>query len=210
MNEACLNLFGKNLGDDRSKAFAIRVMDFMRDKLLEFSKETGNNYNLEATPAEGTSHRLAAIDKEQFYDIICANEDDYWEGSAPYYSNSTQLPVDYTDDIFEVLDLQDDLQTKYTGGTVVHIFAGERVNNTGSLKKLVRTVCETYKLPYFTFTPTFSICPSCGYISGEHAKCPTCGSECEVYSRVVGYLRPVNQWNEGKQAEFKNRKVYSV
>ncbi len=210
MNEACLNMFGENIASEKSRAFTLRVLDFMRDKLLEFQEETGNNYNLEATPAEGTSYRLAKKDKESNPKIICANEDDWEKGAEPFYTNSTQLPVNYTDDVFEALDLQDEIQTKYTGGTVIHIFAGERVSDPNTLKALIRKICELYHLPYFTFTPTFSVCPSHGYIAGEHYACPTCGAETEVYSRVVGYLRPVNQWNRGKQEEFKKRKTFDI
>jgi len=210
MNEACLNIFGENIASEKSRAFTLRVLDFMRDKLLEFQAETGNNYNLEATPAEGTSYRLAKKDKESNPKIICANEDDWKKGAEPFYTNSTQLPVNYTDDVFEAMDLQDEIQTKYTGGTVIHIFAGERVHDPNTLKALIRKICELYHLPYFTFTPTFSVCPSHGYIAGEHYACPTCGAETEVYSRVVGYLRPVNQWNRGKQEEFKKRKTFDI
>jgi len=210
MNEACLNLLGEDIASDKAREFSLRVLDFMRDKLLEFQEETGNNYNLEATPAEGTSYRLARIDKEKNPEIICANEEDYKTGAEPFYTNSTQLPVNYTDDVFEALDLQDSIQTKYTGGTVLHIFAGERVNDPEVIKGLIRKVCERYHLPYFTFTPTFSVCPSHGYIAGEHCTCPECGAEAEVYSRVVGYLRPVNQWNKGKREEFRTRKTFVV
>jgi len=210
MNEACLNLFGENIVSDGSKAFTLRVLDFMRDKMITFQEETGNNYNLEATPAEGTSYRLAKIDKEKYPQIICANEEEYREGAEPFYTNSTQLPVNYTDDLFEALDLQDEIQTKYTGGTVFHTFAGESVKDPNVIKVLIRRTFENYHLPYFTFTPTFSICPSHGYIIGEHYTCPKCGEETEVYSRVVGYLRPVKQWNNGKREEFKLRKNIKV
>lgn len=195
MNEACENLFGQNIGSNEGKQFALEVMDFMRAKIIEFQKETGNNYNLEATPGEGTSYRLAKLDKNHKY---------------KYFTNSTQLPVNYSDDIFEVLEHQDDLQTKYTGGTVVHIFAGERITNMETMKNLVKKVCNNYKLPYFTFSPTFSTCPNHGYIAGEHFKCPECGADCEVYSRIVGYIRPVSQWNKGKQMEFQNRKTFEI
>ncbi len=194
MNEACLNLLADDIGSFRGKQFAVEVMDFMREKIVEFQKETGHNYNLEATPGEGTSYRLAKLDKEKY----------------PYYTNSTQLPVNYTDDIFEVLDHQDDLQTKYTGGTVVHIYAGERIHNIETMKNLVKKVCNNYHLPYFTFSPTFSTCPNHGYVAGEHFTCPECGAECEVYSRVVGYIRPVTQWNKGKKREFKDRKEFVI
>jgi len=204
MNEACLNLFGKSIATPEGREFALKVMDYLRQRLLDFQEETECNYNLEATPAEGASYRLALLDKKHFPDIITANCDD----EAPFYTNSTHLPVNYSDDIFEVLDLQDELQTKYTGGTVLHIYAGERVEQGESIKKLVKTVCENYRLPYFTFSPTFSICPQHGYLIGEQPICPQCHQPTEVFSRIVGYLRPVSQWNEGKKAEFKLRKTF--
>ena len=210
MNEACENLLGKNIGTKEGKEFAIKVMDYMRSMISNFQKETGHNYNLEATPAEGTTYRLARLDKQKFDTIKCANEKEYQSGAKPFYTNSTQLPVNYTDDIFELLDNQDDLQTKYTGGTVVHIFAGERVYDINVVKNLVKKVCANYKLPYFTFSPTFSICPTHGYVAGEHFTCPDCGENCEVFSRVVGYISPVNQWNEGKTEEFKLRKTFDI
>lgn len=210
MNEACENLLGKNIGTKEGKEFALKVMDYMRNMISNFQKETGHNYNLEATPAEGTTYRLARLDKQKFDAIKCANEHEYKSGAKPFYTNSTQLPVNYTDDIFELLDNQDDLQTRYTGGTVVHIFAGERVYDTNVVKNLVKKVCENYKLPYFTFSPTFSICPTHGYVAGEHFTCPDCGANCEVFSRVVGYISPVNQWNEGKAEEFKLRKTFDI
>lgn len=194
MNEACLNLFGENIGSLQGKQFALEVMDYMRAKIVKFQKETGNNYNLEATPGEGTSYRLAKLDKDKY----------------PYYTNSTQLPVNYTDDIFEVLDHQDDLQTKYTGGTVVHIYAGERIQSIETMKNLVKKICNNYHLPYFTFSPTFSTCPNHGYVAGEHFTCPECGASCEVYSRVVGYIRPVQQWNKGKKQEFLDRHEFKI
>ena len=210
MNEACENLLGKGIATEEGKTFALKVMDYMRNMISNFQKETGHNYNLEATPAEGTSYRLARLDKQKFDAIKCANEKEYRNGAKPFYTNSTHLPVNYTDDIFELLDNQDELQTKYTGGTVVHIFAGERVYDTNVVKNLVKKVCENYKLPYFTFSPTFSICPTHGYVAGEHFTCPDCGESCEVFSRVVGYISPVNQWNEGKTEEFKLRKTFDV
>ncbi|MHB1688079.1 MAG: ribonucleoside triphosphate reductase [Ignavibacteriaceae bacterium] len=210
MNEACINLLGDNIASKNGQDFALRVMDFMRNKLLQYQEITGNMYNLEATPAEGTSYRLALIDKRKYPQIICANESSYNEKDSPFYTNSTQLSVNYTDDLFELLYLQDDLQSKYTGGTVQHIYIGERIKDHKALKKLIKTISTNYKLPYFTITPTFSVCPNCGYIAGEKFECHTCGSECEVYSRVVGYLRPVQHWNKGKQAEFEMRKLYSV
>jgi ribonucleoside-triphosphate reductase len=211
MNEAAVNLLGENIASKEGLAFAERTLDFMRDRLLEYQTETGNNYNLEATPAEGTSYRLAQKDKEKFPEIIVANEDVYQKTKAdPFYTNSTHLPVNYTDDIFEALDLQDPLQTKYTGGTVMHLFVGEKITDPSAVKNMVKKICETYHLPYFTFSPTFSVCPTHGYIAGEHFKCPECEAKCEVYSRVVGYLRPVDQWNKGKRAEFQMRKTYKT
>ena len=206
MNEACLNLTGKTIADREGMDFAKRVLDFMNARLLEFQAETGNNFNLEATPAEGTSFSLARIDKEKYPDIISANEN----GGPAFYTNSTQLPVNYTDDIFEALDLQDEIQVKYTGGTVFHTFIGERIAEPIAAKVLVRKICETYHMPYFTLTPTFSVCPDHGYIRGEIAACPDCNAATEIYSRVVGYLRPVKQWNKGKQAEFELRQTYHV
>lgn len=211
MNEAALNLIGEGIGEDSGREFALKTMDFMRNKITEFQEETGNNYNLEATPAEGTSYRLAKLDKEKLVSIQCANDRDYYERNAkPFYTNSTQLPVNFTDDIFEVLDHQDDLQTKYTGGTVVHIYAGERIHDIKIMKKLVRKICENYRLPYFTFSPTFSTCPTHGYLAGEHFECPKCGEDSEVFSRVVGYIRPVRQWNEGKKTEYEVRKNFFI
>lgn len=210
MDEACLNLLGENIASDNSKAFTLRVLDSMRKKLIQFQEETGNNYNLEATPAEGTAYRLAKEDKDKYPEMICANEEEYKKGAAPFYTNSTQLPVNFTDDIFEALELQDEIQTKYTGGVVLHIFAGERINDYNIIKVLVHKICENYHLPYFTFTPTFSVCPTHGYLSGEHNECPKCGAQSEIYSRVVGYLRPVKQWNKGKKSEFKLRKTFKV
>jgi len=208
MNEACLNLLGGNIASAEGQAFTKQVLDFMRKKLVQFQKETGNNYNLESTPAEGTSYRLARIDKEKYSDIICATANEH-NHAEPFYTNSTQLPVNYTDDVFEALDLQDEIQVKYTGGTVFHTFAGERIDDPEAVKRLIKKMCYSYHLPYITFTPTFSVCPSHGYIKGEKEKCPTCDDYCEVYSRVVGYLRPVKQWNKGKQEEFGLRQEFS-
>ena len=204
------NLIGKGIGTDEGRQLALELMDEMREKLKDYQMETGGIYNLEATPAEGTSYRLAIKDKNKYPKIVVANEVKYKKGVAPFYTNSTHLPVNFTDDIFEFLDLQDKLQTKYTGGTVVHLFLGERINNIEVVKSLVKKICENYHLPYFTLTPTFSVCPEHGYLSGEHKKCPKCGDICEIYSRVVGYLRPVSQWNEGKLAEFSDRKVFKI
>ena len=208
MNEACLNMLGCDIGATEGSAFAIRVLDFMREKLSQFQEETGYYYNLEATPAEGAAYRFAKLDKERYPDIRSAN--DGAADSKPFYTNSTQLPVNYTEDIFQVLDLQDELQARYTGGTVLHIFLGEAAADPQAVKAFVRKVCENYRLPYFTLTPTFSVCPTHGYLRGEQHCCPECGEETEVYSRVVGYLRPIKQWNEGKQAEFALRKYYQL
>jgi ribonucleoside-triphosphate reductase (formate) len=206
MNEACLNFLKCNIAVEEGHKFALKVMDHLRKKLVEYQDTTGNNYNLEATPAEGTSYRLALIDCKKYPDIVVANPD----GIAPFYTNSTQLPVNFTEDVFEALELQDDLQTKYTGGTVLHIFGGERIDHGASVKQLVQKICDNYHLPYFTFSPTFSICQEHGYLNGENEDCPYCHKKCEVYSRIVGYLRPVSQWNEGKKAEFKMRKNFQA
>jgi len=208
LNEAILNLFGVNIGSLEGLDFAIRVLAFMRNKLIDFQKETEIMFNLEATPAEGTSYRLARIDKKKHPDIIVANEKNVATGAAPFYTNSSQLPVDYEVDLFEALEHQDKLQTLYTGGTVFHIFLGERLHSWKAAAELIRKVSWGSRLPYFTLTPTFSICPTHGYMTGEHKQCPTCGDRCEVYSRVVGYLRPVDQWNDGKQAEFAIRHTF--
>ncbi len=213
MNECCLNFMGTELGEKAGHNFAIKVMDFMREKLAEFQVETGHIYNLEATPAEGTTYRLARIDKMQYPDIIVANESAVKNGAEPYYTNSTQLPVNFTDDLFEALRLQDDLQTKYTGGTVFHTFVGEKQMPIESVKQLIKKITHHFRLPYVNLSPTFSICPEHGYIYGEQKTCPKCAEkgkqqECIVYSRIVGYLRPVSQWNEGKQAEFADRKLF--
>jgi anaerobic ribonucleoside-triphosphate reductase len=207
MNEACRNFLGKTIGDAEGRVFTLRILDFMREQLLGFQGETGNNYNLEATPAEGTSYSLARIDKERYPDIVVAGNGDR---DKSFYTNSTHLPVNFTDDVFEALDLQDSIQQKYTGGTVFHIYVGERITNPGSIRSLVQKICNNYHIPYFTFSPTFSICPAHGYLHGEVDVCPKCGEECEVYSRIVGYLRPLKQWNRGKQEEFKTRKMFKV
>jgi anaerobic ribonucleoside-triphosphate reductase len=208
MNEALLNMFGYGIANPEGTKFAEKVLTHMRERLVEFQEETGNLYNLEATPAEGTSYRLARIDKRKYPDIIVANEKQLKDGAAPFYTNSTQLPVDCDLDLFDALELQDMLQTLYTGGTVFHIWLGERLPSWQSASELVKRVFRSFRMPYITLTPTFSICPSHGYLSGEHRQCPQCGGKCEVYSRVVGYLRPVDQWNGGKQAEFAIRKTY--
>jgi len=210
MNEACENLLGCGIGAEAGTAFAGRVLDHMRERLTVFQEETGNFYNLEATPAEGTTYRLARLDRQRYPDIRFANPGEGAGNIEPFYTNSTQLPVNYTDDVFHVLDLQDGLQSRYTGGTVLHVFLGEAVADPASVKNFVRRVCGQYRLPYFTLSPSFSICPQHGYLRGEQVQCPSCGRTTEIYSRVVGYLRPVNQWNEGKQAEFGLRSRFRV
>lgn len=202
MNEAIANakfLKAKGIWTKEGKVFAIKVLDFIREKLLEYQKETSSLYNLEATPAEGTSYRLAKIDKEKYSDIFTQGID------YPYYTNSSWLPVGFTESITYILDHQDELQCKYTGGTVQHLFLGEKPKPQ-KLKEFIKTVFNKYRLPYISITPTFSVCENCGYMEGEKQICPKCGAQTEVYSRVVGYLRPVSNWNDGKKEEFKNRK----
>jgi ribonucleoside-triphosphate reductase len=210
MNEACLNFLATDITTVDGQAFALKVMDALRAMITEIQDRTGDIFNLEATPAEGTSYRLAMIDKKRHADILCANEEDVQKGAVPYYTNSTQLPVNHSDDIFETLALQDNLQTKYTGGTVLHLFLGEQVGDVETVKSLIRKVSNNYHLPYFTLTPTFSVCPSHGYLNGEQTRCSHCDRETEVYSRVVGYLRPVKQWNDGKQAEYCRRRTFKM
>ena len=209
INEAVLNLLGQNIASRDGQAFAIKILNFMRNRLADYQEETGSIYNLEATPAEGTSYRLARIDKKRYKDIVFANQKQIISNHAePFYTNSSQLPVDFAGDLFEALEHQETLQTLYTGGTVFHIFLGERLHSWKSAAELIKKVAWNSKLPYVTLTPTFSICPTHGYTSGEHKICPVCGANSEVYSRVVGYLRPVDQWNDGKQAEFAIRKTF--
>lgn len=203
-NECCLNMFGEDITAPASREFILEVMDYLRDKLITFQERSGSNWNLEATPAESVTSRLARIDSSTFKDC-------HYQGTLenPYYTNSTALPVNFTDDLFEYLDHQDEFQTKYTGGTVAHLFLGEQIPPE-SAKELVRKVCYNYKLPYISITPTFSVCPEHGYIAGEHQECPSCNSKTEVYSRIVGYLRPINNWNASKEQEFRDRKTFKV
>jgi ribonucleoside-triphosphate reductase len=208
LNEAIVNLFGHDIATSEGLEFAVKVLSFMREKLADYQETTGNIYNLEATPAEGTSYRLARIDKKRYPDITVANEKNLGIGAAPFYTNSSHLPVDNDYDLFEAVEHQDKLQILYTGGTVMHIFLGEKLHSWEAASELIRKVSWNSHLPYFTLTPTFSICPTHGYVTGEHRHCPTCGATCEVYSRVVGYLRPVDQWNDGKQAEFAIRHTF--
>lgn len=208
-NEAALNLLGVDIGEAQGKTFGLRILTHIRQQLQEFQQQTGNLYNLEATPAEGTGFRLARLDQKRYPHMRCGLHSGSG-GKTPLYTNSTQLPVNYSNDIIEVLDLQDELQSQYTGGTVQHIFLGEAAPDHGAVKRFVRLVCENYSMPYFTLSPSFSICHTHGYLQGEVTSCPDCGDTTEVYSRVVGYLRPVEQWNEGKQAEFGERSHYSL
>ncbi len=192
MNEACLNFLERDIGTPEGQAFALRVMDFLRETIAGLQEETGSLFNLEATPGEGTSFRLAMLDRRRFPAIRCANDADVRSrGAAPYYTNSSQLPVGYTEDLFETLKLQDELQAKYTGGTVLHIFLGEQVKDTAAVRALVRTIAARYRLPYFTLTPTFSVCPTHGYIEGEQPRCGRCSEATEVASGRIAYRRPV-------------------
>lgn len=205
MNEVGLNAswIRKDLLDPQTQAFAGEVLDFMRNHLVHYQEEYGDLYNLEATPAESTTYRFAKHDKEAFPDIITANE-----GGTPYYTNSSHLPVGATDDLFEALEIQDSLQTKYTSGTVFHAFIGEKLPDWKAAALLVKKISDNFRLPYYTISPTYSICPNHGYISGEHFDCPECGEKTEVYSRITGYYRPVQNWNDGKVQEYKDRKEY--
>lgn len=203
LNEAMKNLIGKDLTTKKGNKMGIKTLDYMNEVLLEFQEETGHLFNLEATPAEGTSYRLARKDKEMYPEIITAGVD------TPYYTNSCHLPVGYTADIFEMLELEDELQIKHSGGTVVHLYLPEKIEPE-MVKVVLKKVFENYRLPYISFTPTFSICEDCGYIAGEHWQCPNCEKETLVFSRVVGFFRPVNNWNFGKKEEFKERKEYEL
>ncbi len=208
MNEACLNAkwLRQDLAHPEAVAFTKDVLNHMRTRLSDYQEEYGDLYNLEATPAESTTYRLAKHDVERYPDIITASE----KGKTPYYTNSSHLPVDYTDDIFSALDIQDQLQTLYTSGTVFHAFVGERLPTWKSAAELVRKISENYRLPYYTISPTYSICKNHGYLSGEQYTCPQCGEKTEVYSRITGYYRPVQNWNDGKTEEFKERKLYDI
>ncbi|HHD92353.1 MAG TPA: ribonucleoside triphosphate reductase [Candidatus Portnoybacteria bacterium] len=207
VNEALVNFIGQDIGSKDGLKLTTEIMDFMREKLVKYQEETGSLYNLEATPAEGTAYSLARIDRKKYPDIFTAGTTE-----NPYYTNSTQLPVNYTDDLFEALKLQDPLQSRYTGGTVFHAFLGERISDWRIVPALIKKAFSRFTLPYFSLTPTFSICPVHGYLPGEHFTCPKCvvPTKCEVYSRVVGYLRPVQQWNEGKNQEYEERKTFKI
>lgn len=208
MNEAGLNAawLGKGLEDPKTQQFTKEVLNHMRERLSDYQEEYGDLYNLEATPAESTAYRLAKHDRAKWPDIKTAGH----EGDTPYYTNSSHLPVDYTEDIFSALDIQDDLQTLYTSGTVFHAFLGEKLPDWKAAASLVRKIAENYKLPYYTLSPTYSVCANDGYLAGEHFTCPICGKEAEVYSRITGYYRPVKNWNDGKRQEYKNRTVYDI
>ena len=207
MNEAALNAgwIGKDMTHAEAQQFTQRVLNHMRERLSDYQEQYGDLYNLEATPAESTAYRFAKHDKEQYPDIVTANEH-----GTPYYTNSSHLPVGYTADVFDALDIQDDLQTLYTSGTVFHAFLGEKLPDWKAAAALVRKIAENYKLPYYTLSPTYSVCKDHGYLSGEQFVCPKCGGKTEVYSRITGYYRPVQNWNDGKAQEFKDRKVYDV
>ena len=207
MNEACLNArwLKKDLTDEKAQKFTRDVLNHMRERLSDYQEEYGDLYNLEATPAESTTYRFAKHDKEQFPDIVTANDN-----GSPYYTNSSHLPVGYSEDIFSALDIQDELQTLYTSGTVFHAFLGEKLPDWKAAATLVRKIAENYKLPYYTMSPTYSVCKDHGYLTGEQYICPHCGQKTEVYSRITGYYRPIQNWNDGKAQEFKDRKVYDI
>ena len=206
MNEAIQNLFGKdeNIMTKKGYEFSLRVMNYLREVMIEYQEETGHQYNLEATPAEGTTARLSSIDKKRFPNIITAGEE------VPFYTNSTQVPVNITDDIFEVMDNQDELQSLYTGGTVLHLYLGEKIEDIQVCKNLIKKIFNNYKMPYISITPTFSVCHEHGYIKGEHFKCPHCNSDTEVWSRVTGFLRPVQDYNQAKTEEYRIRKKFVI
>ena len=207
MNEVGLNAkwLKADLTNEKTQLFAREVLDHMRDRLSDYQEKYGDLYNLEATPAESTTYRFAKHDKERYPDIITANEN-----GTPYYTNSSHLPVGYTEDIFSALEIQDELQTRYTSGTVFHAFLGEKLSTWQAAAALVRKIAENHKLPYYTMSPTYSVCSEHGYLIGEQYTCPLCGKKAEVYSRITGYYRPVQNWNDGKTQEYKDRKVYNI
>ena len=207
MNEVGLNAkwLKADLTSEKVQKFAQEVLDHMRERLSDYQEAYGDLYNLEATPAESTTYRFAKHDKEHYPEIITANEN-----GTPYYTNSSHLPVGYTEDIFTALEIQDELQTRYTSGTVFHAFLGEKLSDWKSAATLVRKIAENFKLPYYTMSPTYSVCAEHGYLPGEQYTCPHCGKEAEVYSRITGYYRPVKNWNDGKSQEYKDRKVYDI
>ena len=207
MNEACLNAkwLRHDLTHEDAQKFTKDVLNHMRERLSDYQEQYGDLYNLEATPAESTAYRLAKHDVARYPDIITASQ-----GSVPYYTNSSHLPVGFTADVFEALDIQDELQTLYTSGTVFHAFLGEKLPDWKAAAALVRKIAENYKLPYYTISPTYSVCKNHGYLSGEQFVCPDCGENAEVYSRITGYYRPVQNWNDGKSQEYRERKTYDV
>jgi ribonucleoside-triphosphate reductase len=208
MNEVGLNAnwLGDDMTNTKTKEFTIKTLNHMRERLSDYQEKYGDLYNLEATPAESTTYRLAKNDKKRWPEIKTAGK----EGDTPYYTNSSHLPVGYTEDIFEALDIQDELQTLYTSGTVFHAFLGEKLPDWEAAAKLVKTIASNYKLPYYTMSPTYSVCKTHGYLAGEQFTCPHCGEKAEVYSRITGYYRPVQNWNEGKSQEYKNRRIYDM
>jgi ribonucleoside-triphosphate reductase len=204
MNEACINFLGKDITTDEGNAFAVEIMEFMNRVIQIYQEETGSLWNLEASPAEGAAYRFARLDKKIYPKIFTQGKDE------PYYTNSTQLPVNHTKDIFEAVELQEKLQSMYTGGTVLHGFIGEEIESVETCKLLIKRIFENSTVPYLTITPTFSICPDHGYLKGEHFECPDCGQEAEVWTRVVGFHRPVQSWNNGKKEEYKDRVEFEV
>jgi ribonucleoside-triphosphate reductase len=204
MNESMINFMDKDMTSKDARDFTNDLLVYMRSRLVRYQEETGHLYNLEATPGEGTSYRLAKIDKDKFSRMSIPGEE------CPYYTNSTQLPVNATDDLFEALDMQNDIQKLYTGGTVFHAFIGESIDDIDTCKNLIQKIANNYEIPYFTISPTFSVCGSHGYLKGQQLACPNCGAETEVYSRIVGYYRPVQNWNDGKKSEFRNRKLFKT
>ena len=204
MHEALINYMGKGIETEEGNAFAVEIMHYMRELMQEFQKETGQFYNLEATPAEGTSYRLAKLDRERYGDIIASGT------NVPYYTNSSQLPVGFTDDMMKMIDLQDELQSLYTGGTVQHLYLGEKIEDIETAKRIIQKIFTKYRMPYISLTPTFSVCDTHGYLAGEQFSCPECGAKTEVWSRVVGYLRPVQNYNEGKKEEYGERVKFTV
>ena len=207
MNEACLNAawISEDLTHEKAQEFTKKTLNFMREKLSDYQEKYGDLYNLEATPAESTSYRLAKKDRELYPDIITASDD-----KTPYYTNSSHLPVGYTDDLFKALDIQDELQTLYTSGTVFHCFLGERIPDWKACANLVKKIAENYRLPYYTMSPTYSVCKNHGYLVGEVKECPVCGEKTEIYSRITGYYRPIANWNDGKAKEYEMRKEYKL
>lgn len=208
MNEACLNAnwLAKDLTHRESLDFTKKVLTHMRERLIEYQERYGDLYNLEATPAESTAYRLAKHDRIKYPNIITAGE----PGETPYYTNSSHMPVGFTDDIFDALDKEDELQVLYTSGTVFHAFLGEKLPDWRAAAELVKKISDNYKLPYYTITPTYSVCPDHGYLAGEQKTCPRCGKATEVYSRITGYYRPVQNWNDGKIQEFADRRTYDI